>query len=424
VSFSVNAATPNITGFTPRYLVTDTFSYFVSYALTCAGCENGDILHDATGLFTPDVTLSLAPGATSFGLTLQWQPGTYQPWFLTYEMQHPGGPYGTPWSTAFFGIGSQSTLAVSPTTGTLFQVEQKTGNVYTLATDGTTSSLFPGTQATTVIQIAVDDTTGNIAYLFTGGETGTGNDVAVFNEAGTRVCDVTPGMGYVSSIAAKGGYMVFTDPVDNLVGIAKMDCSGFTTISVAGQPWAVAIANGEAYVLSRDKWSANGLPGLTKIGVPSGTIEASVELTGLPPVSTVRAANPYMGLYQVVAFNQTPIAAVLSTSDSTDGSVLTISTNTSGGNAMKITNTVAVPEVPLILAAQDSNSSLWVGYILADSAEAVTHIKEIDPTTGSLTPDDVGVCTTGVLAGGFLADANGVYCAQGSVIQPPQNLQP
>jgi hypothetical protein len=267
--------------------------------------------------------------------------------------------------------------------------------------------------------IAVDDATGNIAYLFTGE-----NDIAVLNQSGARVCDVLPSMLFVSSITAKGGYMVFTDPGDNLIGIAKTDCSGYHTIPISGQPWTVAMTNGaeiDAYVLSRDKASANGLPMLSKVNVLTGVTEGTAELTGFTPVSTVRNANPYQGLYQVQAFSLSATAAVLSTSDN---SVLIINTNVTNGS-MKVAYEISVPEVPFAITTQESAtaSTLWLAYILANSGEAVTHISAIDPTTGNQYPN-VGECQTGILAGGFVANANGVYCAQGSVIEPPLALQP
>ncbi len=416
VTLTVIPATPTITSITPRYVVADTFSYFVNYTVTGTGFQNGDNVHDESGMFTPDISLAgLASGATSFGLTLQWQPGSYEPWFSNWEVQHPSGAYGNSSATAFFGSGSQSTLADSASTGTMFQVEEKTGQVHLFKTDGTTGILFPITQTATPTAIAIDDTTGDIAYLFT-----SKNDIAVYTPSGTRVCDVTPNIAFVSSISAKGGYMVFTDPTDNLVGIAKMDCSGYHTIPVTGQPWAVSMANngGVPYadVISRDKASANGLPMLTEVNVLTGVTAGTVELTGFTPVSTVRAENAYQGLYQVQASSLSSTVAVLSTSDN---SVLIINANT-----MTITHTVSVPEIPFGIAMQDSaDPVVWVAYILASSGEAVTHIGAIDSTTGNYT-SGVGECQAGILAGGFVANSNGVYCAMGSTIAAPLVLQP
>jgi hypothetical protein len=445
VSIVVNPAVPTLTGFTPRYNACDSFCYFVdNYVVTCAGCQNGDIVHDASGLFTPsDFTLSLAAGGTSFGVTLQWQPGSYQPWFFTIEAEHPGGPYGNQWSTAFLGSGSQSTLAVSPKTGTLFQIEEASGHVHMLKTDGTTGSLGGGSAPQTPVDIAVDDVSGNVAYLWAATQGSIPPEFGIYGESQSSpyaLCyGAMTGMSYVSSIAAKGDYVVFTDPGDNLVGVASSaGCSptnpqiGYQTIPVVGQPWAVAMVNGtelDVYVLSRDKWSTNGLPGLTKIRINSDgttTVMGSVELTGFTPVSVVRASNALAGIYQVVAFSQQNTAAVLFMSSASDGVVLTISTDTSNGKSMTITHTVPITAgLPIGIATQESASSsaLWVAYILANSGEAVTHIGAIDLTTGSFT-SGIGVCQTGVLAGGFIATGNGVYCAQGAVIASPLALQP
>ena len=68
VAVLVNPTTPLIVSITPRYVVLDDFTFFVSNSFQVAGFQNGDVLHDASGLFTPDVTLYLASGATSFGI--------------------------------------------------------------------------------------------------------------------------------------------------------------------------------------------------------------------------------------------------------------------------------------------------------------------------------------------------------------------
>jgi hypothetical protein len=228
-------------------------------------------------------------------------------------------------------------------------------------------------------------------------------------------------MSFISSVAAKNGYIAFTDPTDNKVGIAKMDCTGYQTISVAGQPWAVAMAGNSAYILSRDK-GANGVPTVTTITVATGAVTSTVDLTGITPVSTIRATTPYEGVYTIVASNQTPTIAVLFMADQTDGTVQILSTGTVGGVATKIAFAVPVPELPYILAMQDgsSSSTLLVGYILATGGEAVTHIGMINPTTGNYTPG-VGACQTG-LVGGLVATSSGVYCAGGSTIASPLTL--
>jgi hypothetical protein len=429
VQLVVNPATPQITALPPRYMVLDNYLYNLSstptYTITCSGCENGDILHDASGMLG-DLTLILTPGETSFGINVQWQPGTYQPWFLTFEFKHPGGAYGNQASTAFLGSASQSTLVVSPTTGTLFQVEQKSGQVYWKKTDGTTGQFFSDGEATsTPTQIAVDDTTGKVAYLGTGAITMTPG-IVVFDESGDggfSLCQLNPtGMSFISSIAAKDGYMVFTDPVENLVGFAKMDCSGYTTVKVAGQPWSVAMTNNDtetdAYVLSRNE-CANGIPCVTKLGVPSGTVEGSVDLIGVTPVSTIRATAPYEGLYQVVASNLSSTAFVLF-SGPTDGKVLTINTKTSSGAKMKISYATPIADLPFGIALQEStsNSTLWVAYIAADTMDAITHIGALDPTTGNYTPD-LGAFPSGILAGGIVGTPDGVIGAMGATITAP-----
>jgi hypothetical protein len=339
-------------------------------------------------------------------------------------MQHPGGAYGNQYSTAFFGSASQSTLAISPTTGTLFQDEQASGHIDWQKTDGTTGN-FSGSIASPTL-VAVDDVTGNVVGADTGAITEP-PAIGVYNESGNGgfpLCSITPtGMSFISSIAARGGHMVFTDPTDNLVGSAKMDCTGYQTISVVGQPWSVAMMNTgtetDAYVLFRDAWATDGKPGVVKYVAPAMTIAGSVELA-IPTISDIRATTPLEGVRQIVAVTNTQVAA-LSVSNPTDGEVLLISADTSSGKAMVVTNTVSVPELPFALAAQKttSASTLWVAYINAAGGDNVTHAGTINPSTGDYTPA-VGTCPVGILAGGFAATATQVYCAQGSVIDPLQ----
>ncbi len=351
----VNPTTPQITSYTPRYAVEDSFSNAgVPYTVTCEGCLAGDILHDATGIFGD---LTIPTTETTLNFSDVWNGLDYEPLFDTVEIQHPNGPYGNQYSTAFLGSASQSTLAVSETTGTLFQVEQKSGQVDYVTTSGTTGALLSGVSgAQSPNLIAADDATGDIAYAITGKT----NQIDVYDEKGNLTCYLNTSMSSFSSIAAGGGTMVFTDPTDNKVGIAKMDCSGYVPISVPGQPWSVAISNGSAYVLSRDK-GADGVPTVTTINISTAKA-TTVDLPGITPVSTIRATDPYEGVYTIVAFNQTPTVDVLFMSDQTDGTVLLLNTGTVGGAATKIAFTVHVPELPYILAMQDGSSTplcLW-----------------------------------------------------------------
>ena len=323
---------------------------------------------------------------------------------------------------------SQSTLAISPTTGTLFEDEQASGQIDWQATNGTTGKFFSDSvDASSPTLVAVDDVTGKVSSVITGTSTASPY-VEVFDEngdGGVAPCYITPtGMTFISSIAARGGYMVFTDPVENLVGSAKMDCSGYTTVSLAGQPWSIAMTNNgtetDAYVLARDASAADGKPAVVKYVVPAMTVAGSVELD-IPTITSIRNATPLEGVRQIVAFTNTPVLGLVSMDDSTDGEVLLVSTDTSNGKKMAITHTVSVPELPFALATQEntSASTLWVAYITATGGDNITHAGTIDPATGNYTPA-VGTCPAGVLAGGFAASATQVYCAQGGTIAPLQ----
>ncbi len=426
-------AQPTITGLTPRYVAMDWFNLiFTNYSFATAGSENGDILNDASGRFG-SLPLSLSSGQTSFVVGVRWQQGFFEPGFSPiWEIQHPDGSYGNQWATAFLGSGSQSTLFASPTTGTLFENDEITGSIYMLATDGTTTVL-QGKTAISPIVMAADDV-GNIIRIITGVVYSSSDavppSVAVNDETGLIECGLNPNVSYISSGAAMGGSLVFTMPYSNLVGFASEvsdyqgNCSGYQTVSLPGQPWAVAMmelgTELDALVLSRDKSSPNGLPTLTKFVISGNTVvnAGSVELTGFTPVSTVRTANLNAGSYQIQVFNQGPAAGTAAVLSTSDGLVLTISTDTSNGKNMAITNSIAVPEIPIGIAVRDGSlkSTLMVSYILANVGEAVTHIGAIDPVSGKYTPG-VGACQKGLLAGGFIATSTGAACAQGSTIQ-------
>ena len=55
IAVVVNPTTPQITALTPRYMVSDWYYYplptTVTYEVTCAGCQNGHILDDPSGMF-------------------------------------------------------------------------------------------------------------------------------------------------------------------------------------------------------------------------------------------------------------------------------------------------------------------------------------------------------------------------------------
>ena len=436
----VNPATPQITNFTlggGSYATMDQFSNtYLLFVVTGEGFVYGDtfslIYSNADSIYGYGNFYLSSSTSTTISGYINFNGSDSNPQSIAVTDAHVGGQNGNQYAAAFLGIGNQSTLVISPTTGTAFQIEQSTGQVDTRTTGGNTGAFFATCTSLiceqSAVQIAVDDVTGNVAYLHTGkNNTGSVPYISVYTPTGTAVCSVTAtGMSYVSGIAAKGGYMVFTDSTENLVGIAKMDCTGYKTVSVAGQPWAVAMSTyGSdlvADVFSRDD-AGNGVPRLTKISVPSGTTEGFVDLLDVPKVTFIRGTTPYEGIYQVQAFSLTSTAAVLFMSDSTDGKVLTINTNTSSGAKMAITHTVSVPEFPIGIAAQESASSsaVWVNYFLG-TGEEVTHIGAIDPTTGNYT-SGIGACATGLI-GGFAADVNGVHCAGGSTIAAPLVLQP
>ena len=71
---------------------------------------------------------------------------------------------------------------------------------------------------------------------------------------------------------------------------------------------------------------------------------------------------------------------------------------------------------------------LWVNCVLAAGGENVSHIGEIDLSSGTYTPDE-GACAAGILdGGGGVTTVNGAphefVCAMGSTIAGSVALQP
>ena len=286
----------------------------------------GDVVTwTATGVGqTASATLPSA-GTTWYTGAVFWNGLGYEPQLMVFQITSPSGLAGNQWGSPFFGSGSQSTVVSSAKTGTIAQVEQHDGHVHLLKSDGTITTLFQQEAEESSTVIAFDDVSGDLVAVITAHGTAQVGvpTIMVVDESGKNLCFTQPsGITFISGIAAKGGYVTFTAPLENLIGIASLTgCTGglspitFQTIKVSGQPWSVAMAiNGselDAYVLSRDK-ALNGVPMLTKVNVATAAIEGSgLALTNLTPVSVVRATNPNAGLYQVVAFSSTPIAAVL-----------------------------------------------------------------------------------------------------------------
>ena len=118
----------------------------------------------------------------------------------------------------------------------------------------------------------------------------------------------------------------------------------------------------DAYILSRDTFATDGKPGVTKLAIPSGTAKGSVEFPNLPTVTSIRNTNPYEGVYQIVAFQNSSAAAVLFMADQTDGQVAIVNTST-----MAVSSTVPVSELPFALTPDETGTTpvLWVSYILA-----------------------------------------------------------
>jgi hypothetical protein len=428
VSIVVNPATPTITNFTidgGQYAVEDNFSNtYLPWTVTGTGFSSGDtfsLAYQSTSTTISNFLISSFTPTTISG-SMNFNALDFEPQFIAATDTNGNGT-SNQYSAAFLGSASQSTLAISATTGTALQINQESGEIVSRTTSGT-SGVFTGSITSQApSNIAIDDVSGDVIVSTT-----SANETYVsVIDSSTRLCYfITPNVTLISSIAVKNGQIVFTAPNENLVGFASLaGCSGgttitYTTITVAGQPWAVAMSGSDAYVLSRDD-AGNGVPRVTKLSVPSGTVEGYVDLTGIPTVTSIRATTPYEGIWQITAFNTIADANVLFMSDKTDGVVLSISTNTTAPAKMAITYSTQIIDLPVAIAPQEIGSVtkpvLWIGYIPADTGGNVMDVGAFDPSTGDYT-SAVGSCQAG-LVGGFAASANGLQCAQGDTIGSP-----
>ena len=244
----------------------------------------------------------------------------------------------------------------------------------------------------------------------------------MFGKSGLPVCLVSSSLSSSSSVAARGGTLAFADPADNKVGIAKVsDCSGFISVAVAGQPWAVAMTDGTAgqaiYVLSRDK-GANALPTLTKLNFAGQIQVAALDLQNVVPVTTVRASCPNCGLWQVAALQNQKIAAVLYMSTQSDGMIVFVNTDT-----MTVTGTASVSGVlPTLIVPDDVNNTFWVEYIAPTGGDSVAHIAEANPSSGSFIPNKGQFSAQTI--GGMVMTTQGLVGAMDSQFTAPVAVTP
>jgi hypothetical protein len=276
--------------------------------------------------------------------------------------------------------------------------------------------------------VAIDNLTGDV---ITAGKEVNFVSVGVITQSGDNLCYFkTPNVTLISSVAAMGGNIVATAPNENLVILASLtNCKNvqqisYSTVSIAGQPWAVAMSGTDAYILSRDD-AGNGSPRVTKISASSGATEGFVDLAGIPTISSIRNTTPRKGIDQITAFNKVPVVNVLFVADVDNGVVLTISTDTSNNKKMAVTYTTPIPNLPVIIAPQETgsvtNPVLWIGNLPVTTGSNVMNVDALDPATGNYTPN-VGTCQAG-LVGGFAASANGLQCAGVDTIGVPLTLQ-
>ncbi len=415
VSVTVNPTTPQITSLTPRYATADA-NIDLAWSVTCAGCVVGD-LYEGTGASGDSNPIAWPSSAeTQTGNSMYQIGGDFEPaWFTNYVCDPNGNNCGNQYSTVFLGTASQSTLASAGPSGPLYEVQQTTEEVYSESVGGT-SSLFEGTkgQAGQVTNIAIDDMTGNLILV--------GAGQADMYQNGKFTCFVNSSLSSSSSVAARGGMMAFPGPADNKVGIASAkDCSGFISVAIAGQPWAVAMTDGTAgqaiYVLSRDK-GADALPTLTKLNFAGQIQGKALDLQNVIPVTTVRANCPNCGLWQVAALQNQKIATVLYMSTQSDGVIVFVDTDT-----MTATGTASVSGVlPTLIVPDDVNNTFWVEYIAPAGGDSVAHIAEANPASATFIPNKGQFSAQTI--GGMVMTTQGLVGAMDSQFTAPVAVAP
>lgn len=431
----VNPATPQINGFalgdaSSPYAVEDTFKsgVFLPWTVTGEGFASTDNFSLAFTTTSNGDGSILSSTSTTISGDIEFDASDFMPQPLTATDTNTNGS-SNPYSGWSLGSASQSTLAIFATTGTAFHVKQSTGQIYSRTTAGVTGTPTGGIYALqSPVNIAVDNLTGYMVTAYKASNTmlvgvNSQDETAFF--CGFRPSNVT----LISGVAAMGGNIVATAPNENLAILASLtNCSGgqqisYTTVSIPGRPWAVAMSGSDAYILSSGD-AGNGFPRITKISASSGVVEGFVDLTGIPTITSIRSTTPYEGVDQITAFNQTPVVNALFMSDETDAILLTISTDTSNEAKMAVTQTTLTGDFSVMIAPQESGGVtkpvLWVASLPTDGSNVI-NVGAFDPATGDYTPN-VGACQAG-LVGGFAASANGLQCAGVDTIGAPLTLQ-
>jgi hypothetical protein len=411
-TITVNAAPlPDITSVTPNTIYADAEIAFQSVRIDGSNFATGQTLDFNIPVSATESSMT----ATQINLTVSFDTPHFSPGFLTMDVceNSNGTNCGTSGTLAF--LGAQNYLATS-SSGELYFLDQaqgaatgQNGYVRKYKADGTADG---SCQAVSLGHSnAVDDKTG---YLLIDGE--------IYNPSGSNstsgACDAmdTPNpqglpSGKVMAVAANNGYAGLVQPANNSASFYDM------TAGVNSQPTVVTASNlgdhpeeiamgtfgGEtdAFVVS-----LNGTPSLYKVRASDAYTgeEPALALTGITPLSTVQAANPVAGGWQIVVFDSGPASGTIAVLSTYDKLLLLINEST-----WQITKSVTLSGTPFRIVADTTNGKVIVAY--ANPTSVTTTYAAVDASSGTVTPL---TSTSSLLSVGLAVSADGtkIYSSQ------------
>jgi len=300
------------------------------------------------------------------------------PGFKSVSMACPYGG-GETSNTAIFGfLGIMNQEVLNSTDFSL--LDQQTGLVRKyLITNGSADGTINVLNG--IGSIAEDDTNANDTGYLVAAESN-GSILAYVPATGARapIASVLPN-GPVSSVAAKGHYVVFAEDTLNMVGLFDLTQVNPTATyqAVAANPWNAAMTTLGAQLTAVIFSSQGDI--LTTLSVPSLSTTGTVNLTNLTPAGSVPAG---FGGTQLVTFDSGPgvgTAWVLSTYDNV---VDLVSLTSSPLRVTKeVTLTGVTPGTAFRIAGNLADGSVVVA--IADPTDAITKLVKVSPS-GTVTP--------------------------------------
>ena len=410
-TITVNAAPlPDITSVTPNTIYADAEIAFQSVRIDGSNFATGQTLDFNIPVSATESSMT----STQLGVTLSLDTPHFSPGFITMDVceNANGTDCGTSGTLAL--LGAQNYLATS-TSGELYFLDQaqgaatgQNGYVRKYKADGTAeSSCKIGALQNS---LAVDDKTNlfvvdGVAFDATAQNDGSGN-------CGRSTAPFVQGLpsGNVMATAAESGYTCFTQPSTNSAycfdltgGIAEVPFVTASNLGIWPEEIAMGLFGGEtdAFVVS-----LNGTPSLYKVRASDAYTgeEPALALTGITPLSTVQAANPVAGGWQIVVFDSGPASGTIAVLSTYDKLLLLINEST-----WQITKSVTLSGTPFRIVADTTNGKVIVAY--ANPTSVTTTYAAVDASSGTVTPL---TSTSSLLSVGLAVSADGtkIYSSQ------------